>query len=281
MLEGVIFLIIHYDTEELNRLIKNIFDLTGVSISVLDSEYRLITNCSLPIDYCRFLQKTDGEQKKCEKSDIDILDRCKMSKKPECHICRAGLCDYAMPIIKNDSIVGYIIMGRVRSESSPSTAVYIPDNDSATLKKLDELYMRLPVLTAVQLGALYDLLPSVIFNSAIKLIYNDTVSRAVEFIEKNLNRRISVELICHELHLSPSSLYREFHESLGTTVTEYIINCRLKNAMHLLESTDLPIYAVAERCGIDNYTYFCHFFKKKIGATPTMYRRSKSNLQSK
>lgn len=274
-------MIIRYNTEELNRLIKNVFDLTGISISVLDSEYRLVTNCSPSFDYCRFLQKIGDEQKMCENSDCIILDKCKASKKPECHICRAGLCDYAMPIIKDDIVVGYIIMGRVRSDGSPLCAVYHPETDIDTMKKLDELYLRLPILTAAQLSALYDLLPSVVFNSAIKLIHNDTVSSAVEFIEENFHRRLSVALICRVLHLSASTLYREFHESLGITVNEYIMNCRLKNAMRLLDDTDLPIYSVAEMCGVENYTYFCRFFKKKCGVTPTMYRRCKNSLQSK
>jgi|GEM_PF-5885560 len=40
---------------------------------------------------------------------MKILNRCRISKKLESHICRAGLYDSAMPIIKDDNVVGFVV----------------------------------------------------------------------------------------------------------------------------------------------------------------------------
>lgn len=274
-------MLIKYDREALNRLIKNIFDLTGVSIAVLDKDYNTVARCSLPMDYCQILQSIDGEKKLCLQCDKKILEGCRRSKRLECHICRAGLYDSAMPVMKDGVVAGYIIMGRVRSESSPLTAQYTPDGYCDELRDLNDSYLQLPIMTEVQLKALYDLLPSVLFGSTVRLIYSPILQQAVEYIDGNLVGDLSVPTLCNILHVSQSRLYKEFHESLDTTVNEYVISSRMKKACKLLEETDEPIYVVAERSGMENYTYFCRLFKSRMGVTPFCYRREiKTNKSS-
>jgi hypothetical protein len=49
--------IIKYNTEQLNRIIKDIYDITGITISVLDTKYNVMARCKKVQDYC-YINKT-------------------------------------------------------------------------------------------------------------------------------------------------------------------------------------------------------------------------------
>ena len=122
-------MVIQYNAEQLSSIIDDIFVLTGISISILDTNRREVATSKKKLEYCSLLQSITGEQRRCLQCDKKILDRCLSTKTLEHHICRAGLYDSAMPIIKDDTIVGFVIMGRVRSVESPTTVQYLPQTD--------------------------------------------------------------------------------------------------------------------------------------------------------
>ena len=266
-------MIIKYNYEQLQSFINNIFTLTGMSFSVLDTNYKCIADCSNPNDFCSTLQSINGEKSFCSKCDRSILESCRSSKSLKGHICHAGLYDSAMPIIKYDTIVGYVIMGRVRSVKSPDKLEYRPDTDLVTIKLLEEKYNRLQIMTSEQLTALYELLPFILFDNAIQIIYDPFISNVLEFINNNLKQELSVDFICKKFHVSTNYLYKSFRENLQTTINEYIIEQRLKKAKELLLNENIPVYLIAEQVGISNYTYFCRLFKKRNGVTPDSFRK--------
>lgn len=264
-------MIIHYDTEQLGHLIKNLFNLTGVSISVLDRDYRILVHFSHPDDFCSCLQQLEAGSEHCKQCDHHILEKCSHSRKLEGHICTAGLYDSAMPIIKYGTIVGYVILGRIRSLK---TSPHLPNADPVIVKKLKKLYMQLPVMTEKQLEALYALLPSILFHDAIQIVYDPQVSEILDYIQRNLTEDLSVHALCAEFHISANHLYNAFRENLDQTVNDYITEQRLSLAKDLLCSSADPVYVIAERVGIGNYTYFCKLFKKRNNCTPMQYRKT-------
>ena len=267
-------MIIKYNTDQLKRIIKNIYDLTGITISVLDTKYNTLAKCKTAQDFCSVLQKTETERFRCRECDMIILKKCRASKGLENHICFAGLYDAAMPIIKNDTIVGFVIMGRVRSANSPISPHLIPDIDAKTAKKLKKLYNELPFITEDKLMTLYDLLSFVIFDSSFQIVYDPLLTKIINFIEENFRENLSVDYLCSKFHISKNRLYKSFNDNLGSTVNLYITAVRLNFAKSLLSSSDEPVYRVAQNVGIDNYTYFCKLFKKRNGVTPTEYRKN-------
>lgn len=267
-------MIIKYNNEQLNRIIKNIHTLTGISISVLDTKYNVLAKCQTVQDYCSVLQKTETERFRCRECDMILLEKCRASKAMENHICFAGLYDAAMPIIKNDTIVGFAIMGRVRSANSPISPHLLPDIDSKTAKKLKKLYNELPFITEDKLMTLYDLLSFVIFDSAIQIVYDPLVTEIINFIEANFRENLNIDYLCSKFHISKNRLYKSFNNNLGSTVNLYITELRLNLAKSLLYSSDEPVYQIAQNVGIDNYAYFCKLFKKRNGVTPTEYRKN-------
>ena len=81
----------------------------------------------------------------------------------------------------------------------------------------------------------------------------------------------------YNLCISRAQLNRKLKAITGFTTTEYILQIRIALAKHLLDTTDLPIWEVAEKCGMDNATYFGIIFKKKVGMTPLHYKKRDKN----
>lgn len=271
-------MIVKYNTEQLTSIVDDIFSLTGISISILDSEYKIITTSTRKQEYCSLLQTMDAEKKCCSQCDLKILNRCHHTKKLEFHICRTGLYDAAMPIIKDNTIVGFIIMGQVRSVESAELPHYLPDTDPQTLKRLNELYRKIPFISKKRLDAVYDLLPRILFDNAIKIIYDSFLSEAVKFIDANLQENLNIERLCSKFYVSKNHLYEKFRNNLGNTVTGYINERRVHKAKKLLEQSDDSVCRIAETVGIYNYTYFYKLFKKLTGVTPTEYRRKSQKV---
>lgn len=267
-------MIIKYDTEQLRRIIKNIFELTGISISVLDTEYNVLTRSTRGNDYCSFLQSIEQERSYCRKCDQEILEKCRLSKKLEKHICRVGLYDAAIPIIKHDTVVGFALMGRVRSSNSPAFPKYLPETDSESIEKLKSMYDELPFIAEERLMALYDLLSFIIFDNSIQIVYDPLATEIVDFINENFTKNLTINYLCSRFHISKNRLYKAFSDNFGSTVNMYVTECRLKKAKELLCESDDSVYKISQIVGIDNYTYFCRLFKKIVGITPSGYRKN-------
>ena len=266
-------MIIKYDRERLSHIANDISALTNISISILDTEYNILTNSLPEHNYCSLLQTISGESMLCNQCDRQLLESCRISKARENHICRAGLYDCAMPIIKHDVVVAYVLMGQIRSVNSPDVPAYVPNADAQMLTHLNVLYSHLPFLSKKRLDALYDLLPHILFSGAINIVYDPFFNEITQYINENLQIPMSINHLCARFHLSKNMLYEIFRKNLDTTVNEYIIEQRLKLACELLFTSSLPVCKIAENAGFYNYPYFCRLFKSRCRLTPSEYRK--------
>ena len=254
---------IHYDLEKLRRILQDLSTLTGISLSVLDADRKTMIRSARENDYCTAIQQR-GDYQNCYSCDMKLLDRCEKSRAVERHTCHAGLCDLAMPVMKDGIIVGFLLMGRIRSPQSPAGSA---DGELAPL------YRQIPVFTEEKILSLVDLLPQILFESTVVLEPDTLLRQAEAYIDRNLQAELSIEMLCEALHVSKNKLYDAFSAHFGITVNAYITRQRMTRAKQLLRETEEPVYRVAELIGIRNYTYFCRLFKEKTGSTPLQYRR--------
>ncbi|WP_321363773.1 helix-turn-helix domain-containing protein [uncultured Celeribacter sp.] len=74
-------------------------------------------------------------------------------------------------------------------------------------------------------------------------------------------------------HVSESQLQRLFKRSTGLSISSYVTRIRVGRATTLLAQTDLPMAAIAERCGFHDAAHLARKFRERTGRTPTKYRR--------
>lgn len=71
----------------------------------------------------------------------------------------------------------------------------------------------------------------------------------------------------------PYYLNRVFSECTGMSLHEYVLQVRLRNAVHLILNTGLELQAIAEQVGFGSYPHFSSYFRKKYGCSPAQYRK--------
>ena len=264
-------MVVKFDNKELSRIVKSIFKITGISITVIDTDRNEVRGCGLKDSYCdKLAVYLEQGRSICYNCDTELLEKCKRSKKIEHHICHAGLCDFAMPLIKDDVIIGYVLMGRVRLKNSLYNQKYnLKDNGV-----LNHLYYELPVISNEQIEAVADLMQYILFEHAITIERDQTIEIITDYIKNNLKEKLSVEVICSEFNISKNALYGLFAKKLNTPVNQYIIDMRMTKAKSLLNNSNMSISQIAQEVGIYNQTYFCKLFKKEVGISPKGYRKN-------
>lgn len=109
--------------------------------------------------------------------------------------------------------------------------------------------------------------------------YSDLIRQALTFISSDLTADLTLKSIATELNINSSYLSSLFKKELGVTLTEYVTQKRIEQAIFMLNSTGLPIADVAQYCGIPDIQYFSKIFKKQIGKTPSEYRKMLKETQ--
>jgi LacI family transcriptional regulator len=99
------------------------------------------------------------------------------------------------------------------------------------------------------------------------------VAAAVKFIRDNAAGRIGVDDVAKAAGVARRSLERKFRGVLGRSPLEEIRRTRLELVRELLVNTDLPMPAIAARCGFESAVRLTTVFREVTGQTPTSYRR--------
>lgn len=103
--------------------------------------------------------------------------------------------------------------------------------------------------------------------------YINIINLACELLEKN--EKITVEQIAKNCAVSPSLLRQLFIKRLGISPIQYRMNMKMKQAMYLIESTNMTVNEVAESLSFYDAAYFCKIFRVHTGMTPTQYGKCK------
>lgn len=259
-----------YNLDKLKQIIDNLSVLTGVSMGFLNADYQYLYKRTRENDFCAQFHSLVDTEEKCWFSDYKLLEKCRKSQRYESHFCHVGLYDACMPILKDQAIAGYVMMGQIRLQGAENR---FESED----EELNEKYRQVPVLTERQIDSLRTLLPEILFQNAIQ--FDDFMSAVTGYIKHHLSERLSLNGICSEFHVSKNYLYQMFRESYRCTVNEYILRLRMERARELLSETDDPVYLIGERVGIDNCPYFCRLFRDRCGCSPTDYRKGKQRVE--
>ncbi len=91
---------------------------------------------------------------------------------------------------------------------------------------------------------------------------------------ERLEQPLDVAALAGHANLSPRTFARRFRAETGTTPLQWLLSRRVLEARRLLEESDLPIEAVAWRCGFGNATSLRDHFRRATATTPTAYRRA-------
>ena len=98
--------------------------------------------------------------------------------------------------------------------------------------------------------------------------------RICEFIDDNIDRRISVDLLAGLANLSVCYFVRAFKQSMGITPHDYLIRRRVERTKQLLSGTEMPLSEIALAAGFADQSHFARRFRQHVGMSPRDYRWS-------
>jgi LacI family transcriptional regulator len=98
------------------------------------------------------------------------------------------------------------------------------------------------------------------------------LAQALLFVQKNALSGISVNDILKNVPISRTALEKGFQLILGRTPKAEIRHLQVLEATRLLQTTNLRIHEIAERCGFKHPEYMSVVFKRETGKSPGMIR---------
>ncbi|MEO1011790.1 MAG: two-component regulator propeller domain-containing protein [Bacteroidota bacterium] len=98
----------------------------------------------------------------------------------------------------------------------------------------------------------------------------DFMEKITHLIQKNLsNTELNTSLLCSELGMSSSKLYRKIKELTDLAPNEFIRTMRLKESAVLLKTKKYNVSEVTDFIGFNDPYYFSRCFKKQFGYPPS------------
>ncbi len=276
-------MIINFNIDKLNILLYDFYNVTGLTISIWDSNFnQLAFQPSDMPTFCKLIKSTTAGNHRCFLSDKKICTRSLVTNEAQTHICHAGLVDTAIPIKFHNETLGYMMFGQARPDEDESTVKKRIKRLSAELK-LDETTLHLSH------KKLKDYQPDLVKSAAnilkmatrylwladmIKIDNDDLAVKLEEYISANLEQKISIEDLCRNFSISKNKLYSFVKDRFNMTIGNYILKIRIDRAKNLLTTTDMPIYELCCKVGIPEYNYFSKIFKQQAGIPPLKYRKN-------
>lgn len=277
----VIKMIINYDLEKIDKTLEDFYNATDININLLRADFSYVSGREHRESnfYCSYIQNTKKGKKACGYSDKILLEKCRETKEVQMHICHAGLIDAAAPILYEDTIIGYVIFGEMKASTViPSLEKYIESMglDFSTMQKF---YDDIPLFDSDKIQSVSNiasmLAKHILLENMLKPGFDESVERAVAFINENLGENLSIRLIAEKTNISKSVLYKKFDSAFKTTVSEYINIKRVEKATELLKTTDLSMEEISQKVGFSSAPYFGKVFKRLKKMTPLKYKKLK------
>jgi AraC-like DNA-binding protein len=97
--------------------------------------------------------------------------------------------------------------------------------------------------------------------------------RARDLIDGGYAEPLDLEALAAGAHVSRRHFSREFRRTFGETPHQYLLSRRLERARHLLRTTDLQVAEVCLAVGFRSVGSFTTTFRRRVGVSPTAFRR--------
>ncbi len=109
--------------------------------------------------------------------------------------------------------------------------------------------------------------------------YSESVSKMLDYINKNYMQDISLDDIAEIVNLHPNYASSLFKKENGTSFIQYLNSYRIMKAKDFIKmNAELPLEKIAERVGYENSCHFIKVFKKYCNVTPGEYRNKMNSF---
>lgn len=111
---------------------------------------------------------------------------------------------------------------------------------------------------------------------------NSSVAKARYYLSRHFtDPNLMLQDVAGAVSMSNSRFSTVFAQETGYTFTEYLAALRIGKAQELLRLTNMRSSQISEAVGYSDPHYFSYLFKKRVGMTPSEYRKQQNENQPK
>lgn len=267
--------------EELKKICTDFFDLAGMEFSLWDeNENNIFSYPTTHSEFCSTVRSDRNLYIKCRKCDKAGLDTVNRTKLPHTYCCHMGLTEAILPILQEDEIVGYLMLGQiaeVENESLIKSCIEKSTCDKEFQKKLGESLKRITSCSHDKvkycMNTLKILIEYMNLSYVIQKNHDTVFYRAKKYILENISLRTMPGDICKHIGVSSTMLYKAINKATNMNPTEFIRKLKLDKATELLKRSTDSVSQIAEAVGYADTNYFIRVFKKEYGISPLKFRK--------
>lgn len=109
---------------------------------------------------------------------------------------------------------------------------------------------------------------------ARKNVENALVDAVKAFLKSNVYRRLNLQTVCEQFHLSKSYLCDAFRSETGQSLMNFYMELKIQEAKFLIRKGEWNFTQIAEALGFADIHHFSHAFKNKAGMSPSAYAKT-------
>ena len=103
--------------------------------------------------------------------------------------------------------------------------------------------------------------------------YTRAVAESIDYIESNLHMPLRIDEVAEHVNLSAGYFSVLFHRETGMAFSDYVLQRRIETAQNMLRYSDYTSTEISEILAFSSQSYFIRCFRKRVGMTPSAYRR--------
>lgn len=103
--------------------------------------------------------------------------------------------------------------------------------------------------------------------------YSRLTRDVIDYIQLHLEEELSLNYLAEHFGKNPSALSHSFSKETGMSLTKFIHQTRVREAIRLFNTTDFSVSDVAIMVGYQDFSYFSKVFSGQTGMSPREYRK--------
>lgn len=103
---------------------------------------------------------------------------------------------------------------------------------------------------------------------------NPIIEKVCSYIDDNLDKDLSLDVLANVADVSTFYLSKLFKEEKYESIVNFVTNKRLERARQLLSETKYSIKEITAFTGYNDQNYFSRLFKNKFGISPSEFRNN-------
>lgn len=145
---------------------------------------------------------------------------------------------------------------------------------------MDDYYSKIPFYDSCRIESISNvasmLVKYILLENMLRPSIDQNIQRAINYIEENLDKKLSIKSISRQVNVSKTVLYNKFHTYFACTISEFINTKRIEKSIDYLTKTDLSMEEISSKVGFSSASYYSKIFKRLKGVSPLKYKKVNS-----